>query len=104
LAVLVLLAASAIASARQAAAEGASPPNHLQAAAVSETAARFQWMAGQGDEWYCLDLASTPDDLESLTGTWFNSGCGMTGTSHVVKGLQCSATYFTRVWAQTAGP
>jgi len=102
LAALVLLAASAVLGAQQVAAEGASPAGHLQAAAVSETSARFQWMAGRGNEWYCLDLAGTPDDLESLSGTWFNSGCGMTGTSHVVKGLQCSGAYFARVWAQTA--
>ncbi len=102
MAALVLIAALGISGTQQVAAEGASPPGHLQAAAVSEKAARFQWAAGAGNEWYCLDLASTPDDLESLSGTWFNSGCGMTGTSHLAKGLQCSATYFTRVWASTA--
>jgi hypothetical protein len=60
-------------------------------------------MAGQGNDWFCLDLAGTPDDLESLSGTWFNSGCGMTATSHLAKGLQCSATYWARVYASTAG-
>ena len=102
MAALVLTAAFAGIGVQQAAAEGAAPPLHLQASPVSETAARFHWLAGAGNEWYCIDLASTPDDLESLSGTWFNSGCGTTATSHLVKGLQCSATYFTRIWAQTA--
>jgi len=101
LAALLLLAALAFSSSRQAAAEGVAPPLHLQAAAVSETAARFSWKAGAGNEWFCIDLAGTPDDLESLSGTWFNSGCGMTGTTHLVKGLQCSATYYARVYAST---
>jgi hypothetical protein len=101
LAALLLLAAFAFSGSRQAAADGVTPPLHLQASAVSETAARFSWKAGAGNDWFCIDLAGTPDDLESLTGTWFNSGCGMTGTSHLVKGLQCSATYFARVYAST---
>jgi hypothetical protein len=102
LAALLLLAAFAIPGPRQAAAEGVTPPLHLQAAAVSETAARFSWKAGAGNDWFCIDLASSAEDLESLSGTWFNSGCGMTGTSHLVKGLQCSAIYYARVYASTA--
>ena len=81
--------------------EGSTPPLHLQGAAVSETAARFHWLAGSGNEWFCLDLAETSDDLSNLTGTWFNSGCGLTGTTHLVKGLVCSTTYFARVYAST---
>ena len=102
MAALLLIVASAVFDAQQVAADGATPPGHLQGAAVSETAARLQWMAGTGNLWYCLDVAATSDDLTDLTGTWFNSGCGMTGTSHLVKGLQCSSTYYARVFAWTA--
>jgi hypothetical protein len=98
---LVFMAAFAAGGSRHAAAEEASPPLHFQAAAISDTAARFSWTPGAGNEWFCVDLASTPDDLESLSGTWFNSGCGTTLAKHLVKGLQCGSIYYTRVWAST---
>ena len=57
-----MAACAALASAGKVAAdfETTAPPLHLQGAAVSETAARFHWMAGAGNDWYCVDLASTP--------------------------------------------
>jgi hypothetical protein len=102
-ALLVVAAFTVFGTRQNVAAEygAASAPLHLQGAAVSETTARFQWLAGEGNLWFCVDVADTADDLENLKGSWFNSGCGTTGTTHLVKGLECSRTYYARVWALT---
>ncbi len=79
----------------------ATGPIHVAGASISDTAARFSWEPGKGNLWYCLDYAATPEDLVSLTGTWRNSGCGMTATTHVVEDMHCGQTYWARVWAWT---
>ena len=79
----------------------ASPPTHVAGASISDTAARFSWTAGNGNVWYCLDYAETPEELVGQTGTWRNSGCGMTGSTHDVQGMHCSRTYVARIWAWT---
>lgn len=79
----------------------ATGPLHLSGASISDTAARFSWTPGNGNLWYCLDYAVTPEDLVGKTGTWRNSGCRMTSTTHVVQGMHCDRTYFARVWAWT---
>ena len=79
----------------------ASAPTHVTGASISDTAAKFSWYPGNGNLWYCLDYATTPEDLVNLTGTWRNSGCRMTGTSHIVEGMHCGRTYYARVFAWT---
>ncbi len=90
--------ASAIASA-----QSATPPLHPQAAPISTTEARFQWVPGQENRYFCLDYARSASDLINLTGTWRNSGCGTTSNSHVVSSLACGTKYFARVWTSAAG-
>jgi hypothetical protein len=79
----------------------ATPPSHIAGASISDTAARISWVPGSGNLWYCIDYAVTPEDLAGQTGTWRNSGCRTTATSHVIEGMHCSRTYFARVWAWT---
>lgn len=79
----------------------ATGPLHVAAASISDTAARFSWEPGNGNLWYCLDYAVTEADLLNQTGTWRNSGCGMTATTHIVEGMHCGRTYQARVWAWT---
>ncbi|HEU0072821.1 MAG TPA: hypothetical protein VFS30_02330 [Dehalococcoidia bacterium] len=79
----------------------ATGPLHLAAASISDTAARFSWEAGNGNLWYCLDYAVTSEDLLNKTGTWRNSGCGLTATTLVVEDMHCGRTYSARVWAWT---
>jgi len=81
----------------------ASPPSNLQAAAFSATAARLQWVPGNGNVYFCVDFAKSTSDLLNLTGTWRNSGCGTTAYSHVVTGLSCGTTYYVRVWTSAGG-
>jgi hypothetical protein len=79
----------------------ATAPTHFSGGSISDTAARFSWTPGNGNLWYCLDYAELPQDLENTTGSWRNSGCGMTSTTHVIEGLHCESTYYARVWAWT---
>jgi hypothetical protein len=81
----------------------ASPPSNLQAAAISATAARFQWVPGRENRYFCLDFARSAADLLNRQNSWRNSGCGTTGNSHVVTNLACSTTYYTRVWTPAGG-
>jgi hypothetical protein len=80
-----------------------SPPTNLQAAAFSATSARFQWVPGNGNFFFCLDFARSVSDLLSLQGTWRNSGCGNTSNSHVLTNLACGTTYYARVWTPAGG-
>jgi hypothetical protein len=79
----------------------ATAPTHVAGASISDTAARFSWVPGNGNLWYCLDYAETPEDLVGQTGTWRNSGCSMTSTMHDVQGMHCSREYVARIWAWT---
>jgi hypothetical protein len=81
----------------------ATAPIHLQAAAFSATQARFQWVPGTGNRYFCIDYAKSLNDLLNRFGSWRNSGCGTTGTSHVVSGLACGTNYFARVWTPAGG-
>jgi hypothetical protein len=79
----------------------ATGPLHVSGASISDTAVRFSWEPGNGNLWYCVDYASTVNDLLNKTGTWRNSGCGTTSTTHVIDGLRCERTFHARVWAWT---
>jgi len=80
-----------------------SAPTHLQGAAISATSARFQWVPGNGNRFFCLDFALNTADLLTRSGTWRNSGCGNISNSHVVSGLSCGTTYVARVWTSAGG-
>jgi hypothetical protein len=79
----------------------ATPPPHIAGASISDSAARLTWTAGNGNLWYCIDYANTPEDLVGTTGTWRNTGCRTTATTYVVEGMHCGTVYFARVWAWT---
>lgn len=81
----------------------ATPPIHLQGAAFSATQARFQWLPGTGNRYFCVDYAKSLNDLLNRVGTWRNSGCGTTVNSHVLSGLSCGTTYFARIWTSAGG-
>jgi hypothetical protein len=80
-----------------------SAPSNLQAAALSATRARFQWVPGNGNRYFCVDYARNVNDLVNRVGTWRNSGCGTTGNSHTVSGLACGTIYYARVWTSAGG-
>jgi hypothetical protein len=79
----------------------ASPPTHVAAASISDTAARFSWVEGNGNLFYCIDYAETPQDLVGQGATWRNAACGTTDTEYVVEGLHCGRSYFARIWSWT---
>jgi len=81
----------------------ATPPSNLQAAAFSPTQARFQWIPGAGNNFFCVDFARSLQDLLAITGSWRNSGCGTTTNSHVINGLACGTTYYARIWTPAGG-
>jgi hypothetical protein len=65
---------------------------------------RFRWDRGENNFWYCVDYATSVSDLNNLTGSWANYGCGTTGTQIDIpnSALPCGVTVYWRVWA--AGP
>ena len=81
----------------------ATPPLHLQGAAFSPTQARFQWIPGMDNRFFCLDYAKSLSDLINGFGTWRNTGCGTTSNSVVVSNLSCGTNYFARVWTPAGG-
>jgi hypothetical protein len=81
----------------------ATPPLHLQGAAISASEARFQWQPGNENRYFCLDYARSLNDLVSRTGTWRNSGCGQTTNSHTLQNLACGSRYYVRVWTSAGG-
>jgi len=82
----------------------ATPPLHLQGAAFSATQARFQWLPGAGNRYFCLDYARTLPDLLNRVGSWRNSGCSPNpSNSLIVSNLACGANYFARVWTPAGG-
>jgi Fibronectin type III domain len=81
----------------------ASPPSNLQAAPISATSARFQWVPGKGNHYFCVDYAQSASDLLNIQNTWRNSGCGTTANAHVVTNLACGTTYYARVWTPSGG-
>ncbi len=82
---------------------GATAPIHLQGAAFSTTQARFQWVPGIANHYFCLDYAKNLNDLFNLVGSWRNSGCGTTSNSVIVSNLSCGTKYFARVWTSAGG-
>jgi hypothetical protein len=82
---------------------GATPPTNLQAAAFSVTGARFQWVPGNGNVYFCVDYAKNAVDLINFGPTWRNSGCGTTSYSHVINNLACGTTYYARIWTPAGG-
>lgn len=79
----------------------ATGPTHVAGSSISDTSVRVSWQPGNGNRWYCLDYATSPEDLLNQTGSWRNSGCRMTTTTHVVEDMHCSQIYFVRVWSWT---
>lgn len=75
------------------------PPTNLTSTAITQTSATLSWTRGTDNQWFCVDLAKSEDDLRNMGATWFNRGCGTTGTSLNVTGLDCGTTYYWRVFA-----
>jgi hypothetical protein len=76
-----------------------SAPTGLTATRLDSGGILFDWNAGAGDIWYCVDTARSSADLLGLTGTWRNHGCWNTDTQLVVSNLDCSQTYYWLVYA-----
>ena len=84
--------------------EGISPPTRLVGTALSGSSLRFEWEPGAGNAWFCLNVATSAEDLENGGPSWRNYGCWLTGSSLVVEGLTCSTVYYWNVytWNNTA--
>jgi len=78
-----------------------SAPSNLQALAYlydGAAAADFSWDAATGADGYWLDIAQSPGDLESMSGTFQNLWVS-TNTIFTWTGLTPGATYSWRVYA-----
>ena len=76
-----------------------SAPTGLHSSQVGKGTIRFQWTPGVGNQYYCLDTATSFDDLIGLKGSWRNHGCGTTTPSLDVSDLPCGAVVYWRVFA-----
>jgi hypothetical protein len=83
------------------------PPTDLTST-IAGGKVRFEWDAGRDNLWFCVDTAKTQDDLNHLTGSWQNWGCGTTKDFVEVPlidpgesgGLVCPQKYYWRVFAR----
>lgn len=71
-------------------------PSNLRAEPGLDSAV-LSWDAPAGADGYYVDLARSPEDLDSMTGTFQN--WNVTDTSATWTGLEPGATYYWRVWA-----
>jgi hypothetical protein len=76
-----------------------SPPGNPDASVRSDNTVRITWTRGNDNHFFCIDFALNDEDLEEQEDTWFNRGCGTTGTAVDVTGLACGTTYLYRIWA-----
>lgn len=74
------------------------PPSDPDSDVLSSTSVRLSWDAGNDAVFYCVDIARSQAGLLNFDDTWFNTGCGTTGTSLDVTGLACGTQYYWRVW------
>jgi hypothetical protein len=79
---------------------GFTPASGLTSQVLSPTSLKLTWTAGSDNKFYCVDMATSAEDLTQFKGSWFNRGCGQTATTIDVTGLTCATTYFWRVYAQ----
>lgn len=76
-----------------------SPPTNLEATRLNDGGVLFDWNAGAGNIWFCLDTALSQSDLLNISGSWRNHGCWNTNSQLVVNNLECSETYYWLVYA-----
>ncbi len=74
-------------------------PTSLDTTLLDNGDVLFDWRAGQGNIWYCIDTATSRSDLRNLTGSWENHGCWNTDSEFQVPGLDCDTTYYWLVYA-----
>lgn len=80
------------------AAPAASAPGGLSATALSPTSIRFDWNWATWADGYWLDLATSPADLTSQTGSFQNFNAGASNT-YTWNGLAPNTAYYWRVYA-----
>jgi hypothetical protein len=80
-----------------------SVPANLHATAIGKDTLRFQWTRGQGNQYFCLDTATSLADLYNYKGSWRNHHCWTTSTSVDVSGVKCGTVVYWRVFAWGAG-
>ena len=67
-------------------------PTNLDADTIDADSIHYEWTKGVDNLQSCVDTAETENDLNNLTGTWANHGCGTTADEVVVDGLKCNTT------------
>jgi hypothetical protein len=78
-------------------------PTNLDADTIDADSIHYEWTKGIDNLWSCVDTAESEADLNGLTGTWANHGCGTTDDELVVDNLKCNTTYYWRVFARGSG-
>lgn len=78
-------------------------PTNLDADTIDGDTIHYEWTKGVDNLWSCVDTAESESDLDSLSGTWANHGCGTTADELTVNGLDCGTTYYWRVFARGSG-
>jgi hypothetical protein len=78
-------------------------PTNLDADTIDADSIHYEWTKGVDNIFSCVDTAETEDDLNSLSGTWANHGCGTTADELVVNDLECDTTYYWRVFTRGSG-
>ena len=79
------------------------PPTNPTTSILGPNSVLFQWNAGSGNQFYCVDTAFSLSDLTSLSGSWHNWGCGTTSTALQVNTIACGIPHYWRVYAWGPG-
>ena len=79
------------------------PPSNPTTTILGPNSVLFQWTAGLGNQYYCVDTAFSLGDLTTFSGSWHNWGCGTTSTSIEVDSIACGIPHFWRVYAWGPG-
>lgn len=75
------------------------PPTGLNATNPAAGVVRFDWDAGQGNVWFCVNTAESFADLATGGPTWRNDGCWSTSSQLDVSTLPCGRSIFWNVYA-----
>ncbi len=79
------------------------PPSNPTTSILGPGSVLFQWNAGTGNQFYCVDTAYNLSDLTSFSGSWHNWGCGSTATALQVNTIDCGTSHVWRVYAWGPG-
>jgi hypothetical protein len=75
------------------------PPTNLKATPLSPSSERLSWDRGNQNYWFCVNTATSVNDILYGGPSWHNYGCWMTNTTLDLTGLPCNTTFYWNVYA-----